>query len=261
MNKKINFQNVNTLNNRANMLSGNLLLVTADNSRLPILWRIYSVVIWLIQLIYTITMIAGIIVTPKEKSLKDGGVISVVVIIESCFIFTRIYVQRKILAQLIQKMNDILESADDTMENIVKTTLKPIIMPFIIYGAVGATSITIWTLKPILLVFERSTFFYVDYNLPTAFTAEPFSVGVLISTIIFMAIASVYSFLKKYSLDVYMIHLVLMLTAQYRYMAIKLSLLFRDLQDNSAESSRKEHHSITKKKLKALCRHQNIVLQ
>lgn len=257
--KRINFQNVNNLNNRVNMLSGNLLMVASGDSRFPILWRIYSAVVWLIQLIYTIALLAGIIVTPKEKALKDGTV-AVVVIIESCFLFTRIYVQKTILAPLIEKMNDILQTADEIMENIVKTTLKPIIMPFVIYGAVGVTTITIWTITPVLLVFEKTTFFYVDYNLPCAFSAEPFSIGVLISTTIFMTIASIYSFLKKYSIDIYMMHLVLMLTAQYRYIAIKLSLLFRDSQDNCDESQ-KRHHFITEKKLKALCRHQNTVLQ
>ncbi|KAF3054463.1 Odorant receptor 276 [Nylanderia fulva] len=256
--KRLNFQNVNTLNNRANMLSGNLLLVAGDGSQFPILWRIHSAVVWLMQLIYTIALLAGIIVTPKEKALKDGTV-AVVVIIESCFLFTRIYVQRKELAQLIQKMNDILQTADEIMENIVKATLKPIITPFTIYGAVGVLSIATWTLTPILLILEKTTFLYVDYNLPCAFTAEPFSIGVLIWTTIFMTIASLYSFLKKYSVDIYMMHLVLMLTAQYRYMAVKLSLLFRDSQDNR-DKTRKEHHSITEKKLKALCRHQNTVL-
>ncbi|XP_050463834.1 odorant receptor 22c-like [Cataglyphis hispanica] len=257
--RKINFQNVNTLNDRANILSGNLFLITADGSRFSILWRIHGIVVWLIQLIYTIVLLAGIIVTPKEKALKDGTV-AVVVIIESCFLLTRIYVNKKLMMSLIQKINDILETADETMEDIVKTTLKPIIMPFVIYGIAGALSITIWTLQPILLVYEKNNFFYVDYNLPTAISAEPFSTSVLISSTVFMTIASVYSFLKKYSVDVYMMHLVLMLTAQYRYMAIKLSLLFRDSRDES----RKGHHPMTnrwaEKELRALCQHQNTVL-
>ncbi|XP_070164796.1 odorant receptor 85f-like [Polyergus mexicanus] len=259
---KINFQNVNTLNDRANILSGNLLLITADGSRFPILWRIHSIVVWLMQLIYTIVLLTGIIVTPKEKSLKDGTV-AVVVIIESCFLLMRIYVNRKLITSLIQKMNNILETADDIMEDIVKTTLKPVIKPFVIYGTAGVISITIWTIQPILLIFEKTNFSYVDYNLPTAFSAEPFSVNILISSTFFMTIASVYSFLKKYSVDVYMMHLVLMLTAQYRYMAIKLSLLFRDSQDNRDESQRRYHpmtNQRIEKELRVLCRHQNTVL-
>lgn len=244
------------------MLSGNLFLVAADGSRFPLLWRIHSVVVWLMQLIYTIVLLTGIIVTPKEKALKDGTV-AVVVIIESCFLLTRIYVNKKLMLSLIQKMDDLLQTTDDIMEDIVKTTLKPIIMPFVIYGAAGVISITIWTSQPILLAFEKTTFFYVDYNLPTAFSPEPFSIGILIFSTIFMTIASVYSFLKKYSVDIYMIHLVLLLTAQYRYMAIKLSLLFQDSENRN--ESRKGHHSMTdrwaKKELRALCRHQNTVLQ
>ncbi|XP_025265933.1 odorant receptor 67c-like [Camponotus floridanus] len=259
--RRINFQNVNILNNRANMLSGNLFLVAADSLRFPLLWRIHSAVVWLIQLIYTIALLTGIIVTPKEKALKDGTV-AVVVIIESCFLLTRIYVNKKLMLSLIQKMDDLLQTTDDIMEDIVKTTLKPIIMPFVIYGAAGIISITIWTSQPILLAFEKTTFFYVDYNLPAAFSPEPFSIGVLIFSIVFMTIASVYSFLKKYSVDIYMIHLVLMLTAQYRYIAIKLSLLFQDSKNRN--ESRTGHHSMTdrwaKKELRALCRHQNTVL-
>ncbi|EFN70801.1 hypothetical protein EAG_00215, partial [Camponotus floridanus] len=98
--------------------------------------------VWLIQLIYTIALLTGIIVTPKEKALKDGTV-AVVVSIESCFLLTRIYVNKKLMLSLIQKMDDLLQTTDDIMEDIVKTTLKPIIMPFVIYGAAGIISITI----------------------------------------------------------------------------------------------------------------------
>ncbi|XP_072760423.1 uncharacterized protein [Anoplolepis gracilipes] len=258
---RINFQNVNTLNDRANMLSGNLLLVAADGSQYSILWRIHSAVVWLMQFIYAIVLLIAMVVTPKEKALKDGTV-AVVVLIESCFLLTRIYINKKLMVSFIQKINDILQTADEITEDIVKTTLKPIIMPFIIYGTAGVISITIWTIQPVLLVFEKTTFFYVDYNLPTAFSAEPFSINVLIWSTVFMTIASVYSFLKKYSVDIYMIHLVLMLTAQYQYIAIKLSLFFQNSQGNRDEFQ--ERHPMTdrwaEKELRDLCRRQNTVL-
>ncbi|XP_018312322.1 odorant receptor 67c [Mycetomoellerius zeteki] len=62
-------------------------------------------------------------------------------------------------------------------------------------------------------------------------------------------------------MDMYMMHLVLMLTAQYRYTAIKLAILFRDLQIYN--ESRIEHYSKnrwTERELRKLCLHQNIVL-
>ncbi|XP_070164779.1 uncharacterized protein [Polyergus mexicanus] len=259
--REINFENVNLLNNRANMLSGNLLPMTADDS-FPMFWRIYRAVVWSIELIHAIGLIAGLIVTPKEKALKDG-IISIVVITEATFLLAGIYTRKKLTMQVIGKMNDILRTADEIMKDIVKTTLKPIIIPFIIYGVASVISVTIWTIHPIVLVFEKSTFYYVDYNLPAAFSPEPFSVRVLIPSTIIMTMGAVYLFLRKYSLDVYMMHLVLMLTAQYRYTAIKLALLYRSSQQDS-DNSRKKSHPLTdlwmEKELKALCRHQNNVL-
>lgn len=259
--REINFRNVNLLNSRANMISGNLLPMTADNS-FSLFWRIYRAVVWSIELIHAIALIAGLIVTPKEKALKDG-IISVVVIMEASFLLANIYVRQKLTMQVIQKMDNILRTADEIMENIVKTSLKPIIMPFIIYGVASVISVTIWTIHPIVLVFEKTTFYYVDYNLPAAFSPEPFSVRVLIPSTIIMTMGGVYLFLRKYSLDVYMMHLVLILTAQYRYTAKKLSLLFQYLQ-NDSNNSRKTSHLTTdqwvEKELKTLCRHQNNVL-
>ncbi|XP_018312311.1 uncharacterized protein [Mycetomoellerius zeteki] len=201
------------------------------------------------------------ILVPKEKSLKDGT-IAVVITLEASFMLTRLYSRKKLLDEIIEKMNDILQSADEIMKDIVKSAIKPITMPFIIYGVTGVITVVIWTIQPILLIFEKSTFYYVDYNLPTAFNNEPFSSRILIFSTIFMTIGSSYLFLKKFGVDVYMMHLVLMLTAQYRYTAAKLTILFRDLQNNHDETEKK--HSMEdqwmKRELRKLCVHQNIVL-
>ncbi|XP_018399342.1 PREDICTED: uncharacterized protein LOC108777047 [Cyphomyrmex costatus] len=243
------------------MISGNFLPI--GNSRISVIWHIYSAAVWLIELIHTIALTVGIILSPKEKSLKDGT-IAVVITLEASFMLTRLYLRKKLMEELIEKMNDILQSADEIMEDIVKSAIKPITMPFIIYGVTGVVTVAIWTVQPILLVFEKSTFYYVDYNLPTAFNSEPFSSRVLIFTTIIMTIGSSYLFLKKFGVDVYMMHLVLMLTAQYRYTAIKLTVLFRDLQ-NCHDEAQKGHSSMedrwTERELRRLCHHQNIVLK
>lgn len=257
----INFQNVNFLNNRANIISGNLLPMTDDNS-FPIFCRIYRAFVWSIEVIHAISLIIGMTVVSKEKALKDG-IISIVVIMEASFLLAGIYTRQKLTIQVIRKMNDILRNADMIMVDLVKTALKPIILPFIIYGVASVISVTIWTIHPIILIFEKSTFYFMDYNLPAFFSPEPFSVYILILSTVIMTMGAVYLFLRKYSLDVYMMHLVLMLTAQYRYTAIKLTLLFQKLQDDN-ETSQKKCHPMTdqwaKKELRALCQHQNNVL-
>lgn len=261
--KRMDFKNVNLLNSRVNMLSGNLLPIAGDNSRFSVFWRAHSAIVWLIELIHTIALIFGLILSPTEKSLKDGTV-CVVVAVEAFFMLSRLYSRRKMIEEMIQKMNDILQDTDEIMADIVKSAIRPIIKPFIIYGVTSAMSIAIWTVQPVALALEKSTFFYVDYNLPTAFSAEPFSSHVLISSSIFMTIGSVYLFLKKFGVDVYMMHLVLMLTAQYRYIAAKLTILFQDIRNCHDESQNKYHSAKnrwTKRELRKLCQHQNTVLQ
>ncbi|XP_011640294.1 uncharacterized protein LOC105429183 isoform X2 [Pogonomyrmex barbatus] len=227
--KQINFENVNLLNSRVNLLSGNLLPIAIDNSRFSIIWRIYSVIVWLIELIHTIALIFGIILVPKEKALKDGTVGSVV-ILETSFMLLWLYSHKKLMKQIIQKMNDIFQNTDEIMKGIVKSALKPITMPFVIYGV-------------------------------TAFSTEPFSSQVLISSTILMTIGSVYLFLKKFGVDIYMIHLVLMLTVQYRYTAAKLTILCQDQNfQNKSPNKYSMKNRWIKKELRELCRHQNTVL-
>ncbi|XP_025987018.2 uncharacterized protein LOC105197548 [Solenopsis invicta] len=260
--KRMDFENVNLLNSRVNMLSGNLLPIATDSSRFSVIWRTHSVAVWLIELTHIIALIVGIILTPKEKGLKDGTV-AVVVHLEALFMLMSLYSRKKLMEEIIQKMNKILQSADEIMKDIVKSAIKPIIMPFMIYGVTSMISVAIWTIQPVLLVFEKSTFFYVDYNLPAAFSPEPFSSRILIPTTIIMTIGSLYQFLRKFSVDIYMMHLVLMLTAQYRYMAAKLVILFKTLQ-NGHNEFRNERHSAEdrwmERELKKLCQHQNTVL-
>ncbi|KAG5340086.1 OR22C protein, partial [Acromyrmex charruanus] len=261
--KKMDFKNVNFLNYRVNTLSGNFLPIATNNSRFSVFWRTYSIVVWLIQLSHTIALIFEIILAPTENSLKDG-ILSVVVTIEAFFMLTRLHTRKKLIKEMIQKMNDILQSTDEIMMDTVKSAIKPIILPFVIYGVTSVISVTVYhAMQPIVLTFEKFTFFYVDYNLSTAFSTKLFSNRILILSIILKTIGSVYLFLKKFGVDVYMMHLVLMLTAQYRYVAIKLTMLFRDLH-NYNDKSRKEHYPIedrwTEGELRKLCLHQNTVL-
>ncbi|KYN16276.1 hypothetical protein ALC57_11487 [Trachymyrmex cornetzi] len=106
-------------------------------------------------------------------------------------------------------------------------------------------------------------FFYVNYNLPATFNSEPFSSSAMISSTTLKIVGTIYLFLKKFGMDVYMMHLVLMLTAQYRYTATKLAILFRDPQIYN--ESRKEHYPMenrqTERELRKLCLQQNIVLK
>jgi len=261
----MDFQNVNFLNVRLNMLSGNLLPMTSDNSLFPIAWRIYSAVIWLIEVVQTSAIIPGIMMVPIDKTLQDATV-GLVVTVEVFFLLKQMNMHRNLISQLIRKLNNILRIEDKTMRNIVRSTLKPVEVPLKFYCMAGTGSIIVWCCIPFTLILKKRYFFYEDYRLPMVLSNEPFSREIFLIGSFFVSIASVYMFMKKVALDVYMINLVLLMTAQYRYTAIKLATIFRrDTLHNEHSGSQKMYYSnldiLAVREIKVLCRHHSAVIQ
>lgn len=259
----MNFQNINPLNVRINVISGNLLPLSKD-SHFSITWKMYSVLTWLFEVIQAIVLIPGIILVPREKVLKDGTV-TCVVTIEVFFMVMRIQARRKLINQLIQKLNDILCIADETMKNVVITTLKPMEDPLKFYLLTGSLAVFVWCCLPFLLVFEKVSFLYEDYRIPAIFSKQPFSIDVFLVGSVLLLMSNVYIFVKKVGVDIYTIHLVLLITAQYRYIATKLATIFRDGNpQNESDDSRQEYQlkdQWIKREMEALCRHHNSVIQ
>lgn len=257
--KVMNFQSVNPLNIRLNLFSGNLLPMTSCDSSFPLLWKINSVFVWTIQLIIGTALIPGCMYVSTEKVLKDG-MICFAVFIEMSFMIARIHICKDMANQLIRKLNDILHTADETMKSVVMTTLKPVEAPLNFYWSAGVASIIAWTCIPLVLVFEKNLFYYEDYRIPVAFSRQPFSREIFLLGSLFVMISGVYMFLKKVGVDVYMVHLVLMTTAQYRYIAVKIAMIFQESDENNGEHSF-ESNQKTEKEIIKLCRHHNTVIQ
>lgn len=257
----MDFQNVNPLNVQLNMLSGNLLPMTSNDSPFPTMWRIYSAVIWLIEVIQISAIIPGIIFVPKDKALQDSTV-GLVVTIEVFFLLRRMHVHRQLMSQLILKLNNILCAEEETMKIIVRSTLKPVQTPLKIYCITGTGSIIVWCCLPLALVFKKKHFLYEDYRLPMVFSRQPFSTEIFLLGNFIASVASVYMFMKKVALNVYMINLILLMTAQYRYIAMKLAILFRE-NTSQNESTKKSIFIVDslEREIKILCRHHNIVIQ
>jgi len=261
--KNIDFQNVNPLNVRLNLVSGNLFPMTADDSSFPISWKIYCILVWLLELVQTCVLIPGCILVPKEKALKDG-LIGPVVTTEVLSVIIRIHTSRELMQQLIQKINDILSVEDEMMKNMVIKTIKSMDIPIKFYWVSGVISIVLWSSSPLILVFERKSFFYVDYRMPVAYTKEPFSTSIFVVGSIIVLLSSAYIFTKKVSSDCYMINMMLLITAQYKYVALKLSVIFQDklLQcDNSKSNTKKCDEDYVVKEVKTLCQHHNMIIQ
>lgn len=257
----MDFQNLNPLNVRANFLSGNLLPLESGGSRFSTGWKLYGVLTWLLQVAQVGVLIPGLVMVPQEKVLIDGTV-TVVVTIEAFFMVGRIYANRGPVDRLIRKLNNILRVEDEIMRSVVKMTLKPMEAPLKFYWVAGGLSVFLWCCIPFLLVSERVSFRYEDYRMPAVFSKQPFSTQIFLLGSVFVLVGNVYIFLKKGSVDIYMMHLVMMITAQHRYTAKKLAAIFRDANLLSElEQCHPEVERWVEKEIKALCRRHTTVLR
>ncbi|XP_025265888.1 odorant receptor 67a-like [Camponotus floridanus] len=260
----MDFQNVNPLNILLNAVSGNLLPMTTDNSSFSIVWKMYSALVWLLEITQMCVLIPGCFILPKEKTLKDG-LIGIAVTMEVVYTVMRIHTRKALVQRLIQKLNNIMRVKDELMRSTVMETLKPIEIPLTFYWMAGLVSIIMWTTAPFTLVFQKNSFVYMDYKMPVVFSKEPFSTSIFVFGSLVVMLSSMYIFTKKVSVDSYIINMILLITAQYKYIALKLSMIFQDvrLQSNCNSSNEKKDYPETnfcaKEKIKFICQHYNAV--
>ncbi|XP_019700452.1 uncharacterized protein LOC105190819 isoform X1 [Harpegnathos saltator] len=256
----MDFESVNPFNVRMNKIAGNLLPMTADRSSFPILWKIYSSLIWLLELIQMIILIPGCMLVPKEKALKDG-LIGVAVTLEVLFVVARIHMRRGLVQRIIQRVNEILYLDDEMMQSIVTASLKSMEIPLKFYWSAGVMSIVLWSGTPLLMILKKNSFSYVDYRMPVAYGKEPISTGSFVIGSLIVMSSSALIFTKKVAVDTYTIHLILLITAQYRYIASKLSIILQnDSSDPAGNKSYPKSNLSAEKEIKAVCRHHNAIV-
>lgn len=257
----MDFQNVNSLNVWLNLVTGNLLPMIDHDLPISFFWKIYSVFVWMLEITVTIMMIPGCMYVSMEKAINDS-LICLIETIEMFFMIWRIHTRKDLMHQLIQKLNEKLHTADETMKNIVSETIDPIRGPLTFYWITGMTSITAWHIVTYIVIFEKNLFYYEDYRVPAGFFKEPFSLKVYLLGGLFILVSMVYSFIKKVGAEVYTVHLILMITAQYRYIAEKIAMTFQE--ENEVDEYQKEHSlTFNRKKeteIRTLCRHHNDVI-
>ncbi|EZA61770.1 ObirOr5-A3 [Ooceraea biroi] len=257
----MDFQNVNPLNIRLNKLSGNLLPMTDRDSSFTLLWKLYGVFVTVTELLLTVVLIPGCIYVSRKKLMQDG-LICLATTGEMAFMIVRIHKCRDLVRQLIRRLNGIMYVADKNMRNIVTKTLKPTQVPLMFYTAAGMMSTITWCCLPFVLIFEKSVFWNEDYKMPAFFPKQPFSLKIFILNNLFIMLGCIYMILKKIAADVYMIHLVLLMTAQYQYIAMRLTMIFHE-QNEHGDTKKKRLSEINQKQereMMALCRHHNAVI-
>ncbi|EFN83498.1 hypothetical protein EAI_15433 [Harpegnathos saltator] len=222
----MNFQSVNLINVRLNMVSGNLLPVTSDKT-FSLFWCVYSMLTWLLQLLRMGAFIPGFMEVSTEKIFLDA-MLAIVFTTEVIFLNVQIQRHSKLMRRFILQLNNILDAGDEMMRNIVTMTMKPIIIPLNFYWLTGLATVSIWCLVPLNLLSKKSSFSYEDYRMPVAFGKQPFSATVFVLGTLVISISSIGMYLKKVSVDIYMVNMVLLMTLQYRYISTKLAQIFRE---------------------------------
>ncbi|KAK2586532.1 hypothetical protein KPH14_011424 [Odynerus spinipes] len=224
---RINFCNTNRLNVLVNLLSGNILPITSDGSELSLISKLYAICTWIIELIYISACVIGIFRVSKETALRECTV-NIVIAVEVLLNLSHMYHQRNLLKQLVDSYNGLLAGDDDLLRTTVVSYVGPVEKLLKLYTIADVGSVITWVATPLMIIFQKTEFVHEDYALPISFSKEPFSRGVFIASVILEIFGSGYAILKKIGTDIYTLHLILLLTAQYKYMRTKLGLILRN---------------------------------
>ncbi|KAK1125362.1 hypothetical protein K0M31_005732 [Melipona bicolor] len=177
------------------------------------------------KLVYLAAHILGLFCVPREKALKDGTV-NAVVSLETITLIIYLHCHKKLLRGLIEKLNHLIED-NETLQDVTVNIVKPIEKPLIIYTIANTTAVIVWIALPFLEIFRKNEFYYSDYRMPNVLSKEPFSVNIFIAGIILQMFGGVYTIVRKISLDLYTMHFIFLMTAQYKYLRIKFTTIFQ----------------------------------
>lgn len=255
--ESMDFQSTSKLNTWMNRFSGNLLPLTTDDS-FSFVWKLWSGISWLFTLTHWVALTLGYFFMPREKILMDG-MISIVIIIEVSVIILRIHTQKTLVQKLIRELNEKLSVQDEIMQDVLTTTLKSKKLPLQFYSIAGLLGVFVWCCVPLPSILHKNTFYYVDLQSPVVYHKEPFSNVTFLLIVIKTLFNNLYCYTKKIAVDLYMTHLVQLITVQHLYTSRKLVLIFREgNQRNNPNIRHKDYYSKTnhmEAELKKLCRH------
>lgn len=129
--------------------------------------------------------------------------------------------------------------------------------------------VSTWTLLSIFKIMERDRFFIMDFRIPMYMPGEPFTITIFILGIFLQVICATNAIAKKSSIDVYIIHLITIITSEYRYISNELENFFHvnktsfdvnlKINYNCVQNDELLDYIARKNQLKKLIRHHNSV--
>ncbi|XP_043267716.1 odorant receptor 4-like [Venturia canescens] len=236
MQKTRYFRSSNDLNIAVNLLSGNLFPLGDGRSKLCLLSILWIISMWIVKITYFFTGLLGSLyfaeLTTEEMFKKSGamGVLSAEVIIPTAYLNLR----RNELRNLIDQYNLLLIDSDD-LRRCVHNTLEPYKRGLKFYMIASFLAASAGSAAPILLILNTDKFTYADFTVPAYVPGEPFGKMVFAAGAIFQVFGSCSINFGKISVDLYVIHLIAVLAAQYKFVGEEISRALRDESDGKDE--------------------------
>ncbi|KAK1125364.1 hypothetical protein K0M31_005734 [Melipona bicolor] len=152
------------------------------------------------------------------------------------------------------------------LQDITLSTVKPIVKSLTIYTIANTTAVIVWIALPLLEIFRKNEFYYSDYGVPTVISKEPFSTGIFISGVALQILGAAYTIIRKIGLDLYTIHFIILMTAQYKYLRIKIATIFKQEPETLHNNIIKQNISFGNKRtisheMRLLTRHYETVVE
>lgn len=108
----MNFKSTNKFIVLINLLSGNLLPLSYENSEFHWGWKIYAIILWILEIIYFLLSFVGLFLVPKVEAIQYGTV-NMVVSVEVLMLSIYVNCRRNDLKQLIKMINNVLNNSDE----------------------------------------------------------------------------------------------------------------------------------------------------
>ncbi|XP_015591470.1 odorant receptor 67c-like isoform X2 [Cephus cinctus] len=263
----MDFSSVNRFNGLVNFVCGNLLPLTDDATKFSKAQKLYSAFTWILEFTYFLVTTFGIFFTTNQRIFQDTTV-NQAVVIEILILGFYMNLRRGLIYRLIGQMNSVLINVE-TLKECVEKTVKPLQRPLKLYTIFATVTVVLFCGSPIYKVFKKDQFSYNDFRIPAYIPGEPYSTGLFIAGILFETLGGFYTILKKASIDIYLIHVITLLTAQYKYLSLELINIINGKNENinksdleSLDNERNEKIEKTVQiELKKWIRHREVVME
>lgn len=223
------FRSSNGLNSAVNLLSGNLLPLGDGGTKLSFFSILWIICMWTVKLTYFLTGLFGSLyfaeLTTEDVFKKSGamGALCTEVII----LTTYLNLQRKEFEKLVNQYNVLLIDSDD-LKRCIHETLAPYKKYIKFYMIATFCANSTWSAAPILQVFNTTQFTYADLTVPAYMPGEPFGRFVFAAGAFFQIWGSNSVHFAKISVDLYVLHFIAVLAAQYKFVGEEICRALRD---------------------------------